>query len=183
MKKTLALLLLVAASSNAAKFETCMKEVSKACGTYAANLANYQTAGHDCAVVQGGKREDGTKYSTKVIFKDNDTLVSLTTDYGSTTRACEYNKINIFGKFKETKQLEGRLFALTQSGEVIVVTRTNEFAYMLNAKNKPYSSVKDIKIDQPNDKLSLTFENGQTNDYSLMDVLEKVNNPKAKIQN
>lgn len=186
MKKLVLLLVMAAASSQAAKFETCMKEVGQECGNYAAKMANYSTAGSECKIVQGGQREtDGSRYATKVVFKDDNTLLSVITDKAPGTQVCSMRRVDIVGKFREDKALEGRLFAVTSQGNIIVISRVNTIMYLTNAKGNPYQNVTDIKIDSQNDIIEIYFQGNKNpagaTKLELSQVLKKLNNPSLAV--
>lgn len=186
MKKLVLLVVMAAASAQAAKFETCMKEVGQECGNYAAQMANYSTAGSECKIVQGGAREaDGSRYATKVVFKDENTLLSVITDKAPGTQVCSMRRVDVIGKFKEDKALEGRLFAVTSQGNIIVISRVNTFMYLTNAKGDAYQNVTDIKIDSENDVVEIYFQGNKNpagaTRLMLSQVLEKLNNPRLAL--
>jgi hypothetical protein len=183
MTKLVLLVAFAAISSQAAKFETCMKEVGQECGNYAAKMANYATAGSECKIVQGGEREEypHQRYATKVIFKDANTLFSIVTDKAPGQQVCSYRRVDIAGKFKEDKALEGRLFAVTSGGNIIVISRINTIKYLTNKDGNPYQNVTDIKMDVAADVVEVYF-NGNKNPagatkLSLKQVLDKLNKP------
>lgn len=182
MKKLVLLFVMAAASSQAAKFETCMKEVGQECGNYAAQMANYSTAGSECKIIQAGVREEGgARYATKVVFKDANTLLSVITDKAPGTQVCSMRRVDIAGAFKEDKALEGRLFAVTSQGNIIVISRINTIMYLTNGDGHPYQNVTDIKMNSEADVVEIYF-NGNKNPagatkLSLKQVLNKLNNP------
>lgn len=184
MKKLVLLLVVAAINSQAAKFESCMKEVGQECGNHAAQMANYATAGQECKIVQGGKREEypNSYYPTKVIFKDDNTLLSVVTDKSQGLQVCSMRKVDIKGRFVEDKALEGRLFAVTSQGNIIVITRGNTIQYLTNAKGNPYQNVTDIKIKDKEDMVEVYFQGNKNpagaTKLELSDILRKLNDPR-----
>jgi len=168
-------LVVSAISAQAAQLETCINTVTRKCGSLSFISAFYSVNSNKCNMMNGGEREDGTRYSQKVIFKDSNTLYSVD------MQTCQAARADIYGQFKEEKQLKGRMYAVTQDGRVIVITRTNTVAQLLNSRNQPYKSVVDIKIDQRNESVELTFENRQTTVLDAQELNQKVNHPNALI--
>ena len=146
MKKLVFLVVIAAAvSSHAAKFETCMNEVKKECGSRLAKFASFKVDGTDCKIVQGGEREDypNTRYGTKVVFKDANTMLSIVTSPGGNIPACSVREVNIRGEFKKDKASDGRLFAVTSAGNIIVITRNQTVQYLTNKNGDPLQNVTD----------------------------------------
>lgn len=176
MKKTVfaVALFLAATSAHAAKIETCLNNVTNRCGERAILRAWNATTSNQCAIVNAGTREDGTRYEQKVIFKDYDTVYSI--ELGR----CSVSRVDIRGQFREQKQYKGRLFSLTQDGRVIVVGRDNVIVNLINSRNQPYTSIKDIKIE--GEQFHLKFDNNQDLDLDAQDVLQKLNHPSARLR-
>jgi hypothetical protein len=168
-----AALVLVSSSAFAAQLSTCLNNVSQRCGSLTALVGMASVSSNQCSIVQAGTREDGTKYAEKVIFKDSNSVVSVE------LQDCGIARADIYGQFGEQKQYLGRLFSVTKDGRVVVVGRDNGLVMLINSKNKPYSSVTDIKIQ--GDIITLTFENHQFLDLDAQDVLKKLNTPAARI--
>ncbi len=176
MKSVLALgLVLAGLQANAAKFQSCVEESHKKCGTITTVFATLATEGTECTMVQEGRSDEtGIPYSGKVLFKDSNTLYSIDTD------TCNVAREEIWGKFEEVKQLKGRVFARTsasEGGHVYVVARNNQIVLLKNSKGKPYKGVTDMKIDAEAETIAFAFDQSKKlqQPLSLKQIFEKLN--------
>lgn len=72
------------------------------------------------------------------------------------------------------------MYAVTSTGHVAVITRTNSVQWLVNTESGPnqgkrFFDVKDIAIDQKNDLIKLTYKNGIKENVSLKEALDGLN--------
>lgn len=189
MKKLVVFLAFVVVGTQAAKVETCRQKIKRACGngSYSwqlINIADRMTDGDQCNVIQSELRE-GTandRVPERVVFKDSQKLISVVTGNEGPGEAplCSYRVVDLKGSFVESKINSGRMFAVTSTGHVAVITRTNTVQWLVNTERGAnqgtrFYNVVDIKIDSKNDRVYLTYKNGKTEVVSLSEVLTGLN--------
>lgn len=187
MKALLMTVAMFTAGAQAAKIETCRKEVRKACAgsSYLINHADKMTDGDECKMIQRHLREGSANdYSAeRAVFFDKEVLFSVVTSNEGPGEAqvCSFKEINLKNSsFLETKIADGRMYAVTSTGHVAVITRTNSVQWLVNTESGPnqgkrFFDVKDIAIDQKNDLIKLTYKNGIKENVSLKEALDGLN--------
>jgi len=168
--------ILLGTQTFAAQHATCINRVLQQCSDLTVIVA-LPDASNECRIVQSGFREDdGTRYDEKIVFAGDKLLSSIRLSQ----LGCSIIRVNVGTRIKEVKALDGRVYSLTEDGRVIVVSRSNSAHRLLNSRNIPYTSVTDIAISQ--NRVYLTFENGQKTDLDASEVFQRLNSPAAEIR-
>lgn len=170
-------LTLLSQASLAAKMSTCLNEINRECRGSIKLSAAFGQGRSECKMVQAGQRTDSdySWYNGKVVFFDNNSLISVETPRNSS--ACTVSRAELAQGINDETVLEGRMFAVAGNGKVYVVTRNNQIHELYNARGLSYTAVSSIKVDQSADTLTLSFNNGtQPAVLGLKTLLNRLNN-------
>lgn len=169
----------LASQAQAAKMESCLDNVIRKCGEISGvSLSQIRSLSYDteCKILQGGRREDGTRYAEKTIFFDSNSIISIESDNSYT---CNGAAANIRGRITDTAALEGRLFMSHSSGALIAISRTNAIYEVLNSSGKSYSSIVGVKIE--GGELVLQRERNQETRLDLEQLLKRINSGRTTV--
>ncbi len=190
MKKLVLAVAFLAVGAQAAKMETCIKAVTSKCSDVRQTEALLKRAAKmpadaDCKMIPRFKRENTVNDFSpeRAVFFDNEILFSVVTSNEGPGEAliCDFKMIDLkASQFVTNKVDSGRMFAVTSTGHVAVITRGNSVQWLVNTENGPnqgkrFFNVKDISVKQNEGLIILTFNNGKTEGVKLSEALEGLN--------
>ncbi len=126
-------LLLATSLSQAAQFESCLKELKQDCGYFETFMANLFMSKDEsqCFVVQAGTGENGATFAKKIVF------TNLHSVYAIDTLSCHTNIQTVAETFIESKEVSGRVFNMTIEGYNLVLDHDNTF-YVVRPNGSSY---------------------------------------------
>ncbi|MBX9768264.1 MAG: hypothetical protein K2X47_13400 [Bdellovibrionales bacterium] len=163
-------------SAEAAQLQTCFNQIAQCGYVSLGSVISDGDGAADCKIAQAGRREDGSWYNKKVVFYDRQSIVSVEVP-NSRFASCTAAKAEFLRGIREAKVIDGRIALVGNNGHFYMVTRTNMIRRLDSSNGQPYYNVVDVRIDQANDALYLTYLNGQTKRLSWSEILRKVNSP------
>lgn len=176
MMALVSMVLFLGVSAEAAKLQSCFNQVAQCGYVSLGSVINDGDGVASCKISESGRREDGSLYNKKVVFYDRQSIVSVEVP-NSRFASCTASKAEFLKGIKEAKVIDGRVALVGNNGHFYMITRTNMIRRIESSNGRPYYNVVDVRIDQPNDALYLTYLNGQTKRLSWSEILRKVNSP------
>ena len=164
--------------AQAAKLETCVNKITETCGVISTLGVALDVEGDAfCKIIQGGRRDDGTKYSERVVVADANSVVSVET---SGSNSCAKSVAQITGRVTDSVVIDGRMFFSHSSGAVIAIGRNNDIMEMLNSSGKSYSSAVGVEAAKDGG-LIIHRENNQKTELDSEQLNERINK-KSKVR-
>lgn len=165
------------------KISKCAGRVKEACGLSGNDTDRIDDNVKECKQFQGsiGKRSGKfTATNEMFLLKDSGKLVVVTTSAGRDH--CARTKLSLSQDIEELKIIQqagsDRAF-MRAEGHVYFMYPDKKVYELYNSKDKPYTTVTDIKGDSGGTSITLTFSGGQTTNLSEADIEERIRQGKV----